>query len=84
MKGSKMIENIDSLEWHVKYARKEQIKRLTEYLEEDKANTIGTFLNKDGEWQTDSLIRWSMLYIPKIKTELEEAHKPFWKKLLKK
>ncbi len=79
-----MTDNLTTLEWHVKYARKEQIKRLTEYLEEDESNTIGAFLNNTGEWQTDSLIRWSMHYIPQIKAELEEARKPFWKKLLKK
>lgn len=79
-----MSDNLTTLEWHVRYARKEQIKRLNEWLEEDKTNTIGAFLNTTGEWQTDSLIRWSMHYIPQIKAELEEARKPFWKKLLKK
>jgi hypothetical protein len=79
-----MYDDLTTLEWHVKYARKEQIKRLNEWLEEDKTNTIGAFLNHPAEWQTDSLIRYAMNYIPKIKVELEEARKPFWKKLLKK
>jgi hypothetical protein len=78
------MNDIESLEWHVKYARKEQIKRLNEYLEEDPTNTIGSFLTQGNEWSEDSLIRWSMIYIPKIKAELEESPKTFWQKLLRK
>jgi hypothetical protein len=74
------------LKWHVNYARKEQIKRLNDYLEEDKTNTIGSFINQTAEWQTDSLIRYALRYLPDIETGIQQLEKKpllerlqFWK-----
>lgn len=74
------------LKWHVEYARKEQIKRLNEWLEEDKTNTIGAFLNHPAEWQADSLIRYAQNYLPHIEAGFKQLEKKpllerlqFWK-----
>lgn len=75
------MSNIKDLKWHVNYARKTQIERLNEYLE-DKENTIGNFLNDSSEWQLDSLIRYSLHYLPQIEKELEKKPNKllFWNK----
>jgi hypothetical protein len=75
------------IKWHVNYARKEQIKRLNEWLEEDPTNTIGAFLNHPAEWQLDSLIRYAQNYLPDIEIGIKQLDKKpilerlqFWKK----
>ena len=70
------------LKWHVEYARKVQIERLNEWLEEDKSNTIGEFLNHPAEWQTDSLIRSAQHYLPAIEAGIKQLDKkPFLERL---
>lgn len=78
------MDNLEWLEWHVEYARKEQHERLAEHLKEE-GTTIGEFLTTNAcEWQLDSLLRSVNHYLPKVRAELEEAQKPRWYEFWKK
>jgi hypothetical protein len=78
-----MFTPLEDLRWHVEYAKKEQAKRLTEYLKEDPDATIGSFLNKDSEWQLDSLIRYSLHDLRQLEEE-QKTKKTFFQALFRK
>lgn len=72
------------LKWHVEYARKQQIARLTDHLDEGK--TISQFLHQPSEWQVDDLIRQFKFYFADIEVAFKEPEKKpllerlqFWK-----
>lgn len=72
---------LEELNWHTQYARKTQLERLQEHME-DKTNTIGDFFHQAPEWQLDSLIRYNLRLLSQI--EKDQEKKPnkllFWKK----
>ena len=74
---------LEEMKWHTEYARTTQFERLQKYMDYDKTNTIGDFINTSAEWQLDSLIRWNLILLSKYEKSIEKK-KPnkllFWKK----
>jgi hypothetical protein len=83
MKGHAMSTPTENLRWHIEYAKKEQEQRLTQHLKENPDNTIGSFLHKSPEWQTDSLIRYSLHYLTQLEDEQKKS-KTFLQALFRK
>jgi hypothetical protein len=73
---------LEEMKWHTEYARKTQFERLQKYMEDDKTNTIGDFINTSAEWQLDSLIRWNIILLSQIEEPVKKKPNKllFWKK----